>query len=112
MPANKNLKAKGLKHWIRARKRDNEVLANCLGYGGPDCPTASGRRRVTLSVARKTAKSLPDEQNLEEGLYDALKTCRFIVDDSAKWLERVPTIVHVDRTLEYPVVSTVTVEDL
>ena len=112
MPINKNKKTK-LKEWIRGRKRDNEVLANCLGRLGPDCPTANGRRRrVTLEVVRKTAKAMPDGQNLEESLYDALKVNGFIVDDSARWLERTPTIVTVNRELEYPVVSTVTVEDV
>ena len=110
-PASDNVRAKGVKAWYAAKTRDKKVVREFLGVFGCNCPAATGRRRVALRV-EKRRKPLPDPTNLLKSWLDAMKTEGFIVDDSTEWCKpEVPEVVVVPG-LAYPVVSTITVEDL
>jgi hypothetical protein len=86
VPVSKNLKVRGIRAWHRARQRDNRTIA--LWAEHPDGPPpATAKRRVTFVVERRRrAGRLPDPQNLQESLFDALTANGLVVDDSGRWL--------------------------
>lgn len=110
-PASDNVRAKSVKAWYAAKSKDKQVVRDFVGRLGCDCPRATGRRRVTLRV-EKRRRPLLDPTNLLKSWLDAMVGGLFLVDDSTEWCKpEVPEVVIVDG-LGYPVVSTITVEDL
>jgi hypothetical protein len=86
-PASKNVKARGLKAWIGAKRRDREALLPCKRL----VPCAAGRRRVRCAVTMPG--NLCDPINLTESLADALVSLGLLRDDSQRWAEVVtPTV--------------------
>lgn len=77
-PVSKNVKGK-LGRWIKARKRDDQVIAMAIG----SVPKAECFRNVSFTVMQPG--NLPDPQNLVESLADALVNAGLLVDDSSKW---------------------------
>jgi hypothetical protein len=86
-PASDNVRARGTKAWIRAKKADREVLRDWLAEYAR-VPRATGRRRVTVWVAKKGPR--PDGTNLWKSLADGLVNVGLLVDDSAEWFEAGP----------------------
>lgn len=110
-PASDNVRAKSIKAWYAVKSKDKQVVRDFVGRLGCDCPRASRRRRVTLRV-EKRRRPLPDPTNLLKSWLDAMVDGEFLRDDSTEWCRpEVPEVVIVDG-LAYPVVSTITVEDL
>lgn len=110
MPASKNLKTGGPWKWYRARQKDDSVVATaCLIAGVTE---AWCKRRVSLAVEKKNARHLPDPQNLEESFFDALERGRYLVKDSAEWMESPRAALTVNRDMDVDVRSTITIEDL
>jgi hypothetical protein len=90
LPASDNLRAKGLKTWIRARKVDRGVVGDWLvGYAG--IPPAVGKRRLEVLVEKKGP--LVDPGNINKSLRDSLVWHGLLRDDSAEWLDGVEPIV-------------------
>lgn len=84
LPASDNVRAKGLKRWIRAKSADREVLRDWL-VGHARIPRATTRRRLAVWVAKKGRR--PDGANLLKSLCDGLVNVGLLVDDRAEWLE-------------------------
>jgi hypothetical protein len=83
-PASDNVRAKGLKAWMRAKKRDREVVRDWLVVHAR-VPPATGPRRLRVLVEKKG--NLPDPSNLNKSLRDALVSCGLLIDDDAARLE-------------------------
>lgn len=89
-PASDNVRAKGLRKWMRAKKHDRTVVRDWLvSYVG--VPRATGKRRVRAWVAKRGPR--PDGTNLLKSFCDALVNTGLLVDDSAEWLEIVTPAV-------------------
>ena len=83
-PASDNVRARGLKAWMRAKKRDRQVIRDWLvDYGR--IPPATGPRRLRVLIEKKGP--LPDPSNLNKSLRDALVSCGLLIDDDAARLE-------------------------
>jgi len=96
LPSSKNIKARGVRAWVRARKRDDGVLSRAADL----VPAAVGRRLVRTRVTSNRPGPLPDPQNLVESLADSLVRCGLLVDDSARWCRvETPTVVRGSVTL-------------
>jgi Holliday junction resolvase RusA-like endonuclease len=108
-PVSDNLRARGVKAWAAAKKRDREVIRELL-VGR--IPPATGRRKVSLVVTKKSRRGVTDPSNLLKSTLDSLVSCGLLVDDSQQWLEGVTVRIEVCREQERPVQSTITIEDL
>jgi Holliday junction resolvase RusA-like endonuclease len=107
--ASDNLRARGVRVWAAAKKRDREVIRELL-VGR--IPPATGRRKVMLVVTKKSRRGVTDPSNLLKSTLDSLVSCGLLVDDSQQWLEGVTVRIEVCREQERPVQSTITIEDL
>jgi hypothetical protein len=112
LPASKNLKARGIRAWHRARRRDDAAIA--LWADHPDGPPpATAKRRVTLVVERRRrAGRLPDPQNLEESFFDALVANGLLVDDSGRWMSFAEPDVRVNPEIAWAWRTTVRLEEI
>jgi hypothetical protein len=85
-PCSDNTRAKGLKAWIRAKRRDREVVRDWLcDYGRVD--RATGRRRLAVAISK--SGPMLDPQNCLKSLCDALVSVGLLVDDGPDFLELV-----------------------
>jgi hypothetical protein len=85
-PASDNIRAKGLKQWMRAKKRDREIIRDWLcDYGR--VPRATGRRRLAVAISK--SGPMLDPQNCLKSLCDALVSVGLLVDDGPDFLELV-----------------------
>jgi hypothetical protein len=111
VPASKNLKARGVRTWHRARRRDDAAIA--LWADHPDGPLpALSKRRVTLVVERRRrAGRLPDAINLMESMADALTANGLLVDDSGRWLSFGEPVVRVNPEIAWAWRTTIRLED-
>lgn len=111
-PISKNLKSQGLRAWHRARRRDDAAIA--LWADHPDGPPpATSKRRVTLVVERRRrAGRLPDPQNLQESLFDALTANGLLVDDSGRWLSFGEPGVRVNSEIAWAWRTTIRLEEI
>lgn len=110
-PASKNVKSRGVRAWIRARRRDDAAIALWANHpAGP--PPATTRRLVRLAVTRRrTSGRLADPQNLVESFLDSLVVNRLLVDDSGKWASVAEPDLRVDAKLEWAWMSIVRLEE-
>jgi hypothetical protein len=111
VPASKNLKTRGVRAWNRARRRDDAAIA--LWADHPDGPPpATAKRRVTLVVERRRrAGRLPDPQNLQESLFDALVANGLLVDDSGRWMSFGEPDVRVNPEIAWAWRTTIRLEE-
>jgi hypothetical protein len=108
-PCSDNLRALGVRVWAAAKKRDREVIRELL-VGR--IPPATGRRKVTLVVTKKSKRGVRDPANLLKSLHDSLKTCNLLVDDDEIWLDWERPRIEVDRGQDRPIKSMITIEDV
>lgn len=107
-PASDNVRAKGVRPWCRAKRRDKSVLASLLSG---HVPAATGKRRISLRVVKRR-KPLPDPSNLWKSFLDALVAGGFLRGDSGQWCRTEAPEVDADRNLPCSVVTILTLEDL
>lgn len=90
-PASDNVRAKGVRAWLRAKRRDREVMRDWLvTYCG--VPPAAGRRRLALAMVKRGP--MIDPQNCLKSACDALVAVGLLRDDGPEFLELVaPTAV-------------------
>lgn len=105
LPTSDNARAKGLRCWLRGKKRDRTVMRDWLvEYLG--VPRATGRRRLTVHVRKRGP--LVDGANLNKSLRDALVQVGLLVDDSAEWLEGSDPVVERGKVTS----TTIILEDI
>jgi hypothetical protein len=111
-PCSKNLKSRGVRAWILARRQDNAAVALWANHpAGP--PPATTKRRVRLIATRKrTSGRLPDPQNLVESFLDSLVVNRLLVDDSGRWASVAEPDLQVDGKLEWSWMTVIRLEDV
>jgi hypothetical protein len=85
-------------HWTKRRSIKRvaaaRVAAACKAAG---VVRAAGRRRVEVVVTVDNASHKPDPDNLPKALFDGLRDCGAIVDDSAEWLDAAMPLVAVGK---------------
>jgi hypothetical protein len=108
-PCSDNLRARGVRAWCAAKKRDREVIRELL-VGR--IPPATGRRKVSLVVTKKSRRGIRDGQNMLKSFLDAMKMTGLLVDDDEDRLDYTKPRIEVDREMERPIQSTITIEDM
>lgn len=108
-PVSDNLRARGVRPWCAGKARDREVIRGLL-VGR--IPPAAGRRKVSLVVTKKDKRGVRDPANLIKSLHDSLKTCRLLMDDDEMWMDWDRPKIEVDREMERPIHSMITIEDI
>lgn len=107
--ASDNIRARGTWAWAAAKKRDREVIRELL-VGR--IPPATGRRKVSLVVTKKSKRGVRDPSNLLKSALDSLVCCGLLVDDSQDWLCGVTARIEVDRDQARPTQTTITLENI
>jgi hypothetical protein len=107
--ASDNLRARGTWVWVAAKKRDREVIRELL-VGR--IPPATGRRKVSLLVTKKSRRGIRDGQNMLKSFLDAMKMTGLLVDDDEDRLDYTKPRIEVNREMERPIQSTITIEDM
>ena len=80
-------------HWATRAKRkriDYKVIADYCGFCG--VTTATGRRRVYLSLIMAPKQRSPDPDSLWKVVLDGLVKCGALRNDSHLWCELMPVL--------------------
>lgn len=90
-PTSDNMRAKGLKRWIRGKAADREVIRTWL-VEFARVPRAAGKRRLSVHIEKRGP--MIDPSNTNKSVRDALVNCGLLVNDNPEWLEAAePTAV-------------------
>lgn len=71
--------------WSAARKK--KVDAKMIWVYCSRIPKATQRRFLSVALLINGKGRSPDPDNITKSLFDGLKQCGMIIDDSEKWLE-------------------------
>ncbi len=107
-----DLRATPMRHWSGPYKRlkaDKAIVA--AYFAGSGVAKATGPRRVSMMFIMGKGKRLFDRDAPRKSIYDALKQCGAIVDDSPKWLQDGP-VSYARALLECTAGSLILLEDL